>query len=465
MNACAVTTDHPSIICMKTSTLLPLLCFMALTCFADAPAVTWKAAAARAKITPDTLMWMAGYASRTKPADGTTLDLFAKTLVIEDTQQQRLVIVTLDLIGVPKSMRDDLSQRLAKEHGIEPAALLINASHTHSGPELRATRTDTTDEPNRRADEATAYTQQLEARIVSMVGDCLARLQPARLQYGYARCGFAMNRRTPKGTGYSNHPYPQGPVDHQVPVLRISDAKGAELALAFGYACHSTTLALQQFSGDYPGYAQQAVEAAHPGAVAMFINGCSGDQNPYPRGKVEQAETHGRSLASAVDAALATDLVELTGTLRVALEEIPLAYSPLPTQPQLADRAKSGSKLDAGHAGRLLSVLKERGSLPTHYPYPVQVLRIGDQLTLAALGGEVVVDYSLRLKREIQDAHVWVAGYSNDVMTYIPSLRVLKEGGYEAGDAMKWGSHPAPWSTNVEEQIVGTALRLRQGLK
>lgn len=410
-------------------------------------------------------MWMAGYASRTKPSDGTTLDLFAKTLVIEDPQAQRLVIVTLDLIGVPKSMREALSRRLSQEHGIKPAALLINASHTHSGPELRATRTDATDEPNRRAEEAEAYTQELENKIVAMVADCAGRLKQARLLYGRARCGFAMNRRTPGPKGYSNHPYLEGPVDHDVPLLRVVDAQGTELALAFGYACHNTTLGLQQFNGDYAGYAQQAVEAAHPGAVALFINGCSGDQNPYPRGKVEQAEVHGKSLASAVDAALATDLVELTGSIRSALEEIPLSYGALPTEPQLLERQKSSVKLDAGHAGRLLGVLRERGSLPSQYPYPVQVLRIGDQLSLVALGGEVVVDYSLRLKREIQDPHVWVAGYSNDVMTYIPSLRVLKEGGYEAGDAMKWGTHPAPWSDQVEEQIVSTVHRLRQGLK
>jgi hypothetical protein len=276
-----------------------------------------------------------------------------------------------------------------------------------------------------------------------------------------------MNRRTPSldGKSFSNHPYPQGPVDHQVPVLRATDAAGRELALAFGYSCHCTTLGLQQFNGDYAGYAQRTIESAHPGAVAMFVNGCSGDQNPYPRGKVEMAETHGRSLASAVDAALATNLQPLTGTVRSALEEIPLAYSATPSAEELGERQKSSSKLDAAHAGRLLGVLRSRGSLAKEYPYPVQVLRLGDQLTMVALGGEVVVDYSLRLKREIKDANVWVAGYSNDVMTYIPSLRVLKEGGYEAGDAMKWGTHPAPWSEQVEEHIVGTVHRLRKGLE
>ncbi len=451
---------------MRLPGLLLQIFFITVTAFAQPALPAWKAAATHARITPDTMMWMAGYASRSKPADGVTLDLYAKTLVIEDAHGERAAIITLDLIGVPKSMRDTLAARISQQHGIKPSALLINASHTHSGPELRSTRTDATDEPTVRAAEADAYTAKLESTLAGMVGDCISRLQPAHLRYSNARCGFAMNRRTPDAKGgYKNHPYPPGPVDHQVPVLQITDAAGKELAIAFGYACHNTTLGLQQFNGDYAGYAQQAIETEHPGIVALFVNGCSGDQNPYPRGKIEQAQTHGQSLASAVDAALATDLQELTGSLRSAYEEIQLAYGPTPTESQLIERQKSSNKLDAGYAGRLLGVLKERGSLPSQYPYPVQVLRLGNQLTLVALGGETVVDYSLRLKRDLKDANVWVAGYSNDVMTYIPSLRVLKEGGYEAGDAMKWGTHPAPWSENVEEQIVGTALRLRQTLE
>ena len=438
---------------------------IALSSFGANTPTAWKASAASAKITPETMMWMAGYAGRTKPAGGVTLDLFAKLLVLEDSKGQRLLMITMDLIGVPKSLHDSLAQRMEKEHGIKPAFFLINASHTHSGPELRATRTDTTDEPVRRETEAQAYTQKLEDTLVRLTGECIARLQPAHLQQSFARCGVAMNRRTPDGkAGYSNHPYPQGPVDHQVPVLRVTSADGKEIAISFGYNCHNTTLGLQQFNGDYAGYAQRELEAAHPGTVAMFVNGCSGDQNPYPRGTVALAEQHGRSLATAVEAALTTNLQEITGTLGAAYEEIPLAYSPVPNEQQLADRAKSTNKLDASHAGRLMSLLRERGSLPTQYPYPVQVLHIGDQLLMVTLGGEVVVDYGLRLKQELKSPLVWVAGYSNDVMTYIPSQRVLREGGYEAGGAMKWGSHPAPWSDQVEEQIISTVHRLNAKL-
>jgi len=429
------------------------------------PKLEWKAAAARIKITPDSMMWMAGFASRTKPADGVTLDLYAKAVVIQDETGGQLAVITLDLVGIPRMLRVEVAGAVEKAYGIKPAFLLLNASHTHSGPEVRAERTEPTDDQTRRAAEAITYTRQLAGKLVDLVGECRLRLQPARLDYGFARCGFAMNRRAPTPKGYVNRPYPPGPVDLQVPVLRIAGADNQNMAVIFGYACHNTTLPLLQFNGDYAGYAQQAIEAAHPSAVALFVTGCGGDQNPYPRGTLELAQAHGRSLATAVEAALKTDLRELTGAVRAAYEEIPLAYSRIPTRSELETRQKSAVTLEALYARRLLGVLDRNGSLPSAYPYPVQVLRFGDHLTLVALGGEAVVDYSLRLKREIADAHVWVAAYSNDVMTYIPSLRVLREGGYEAGDAIKWGTHPAPWSENVEDHIVGAVHRLRKTLE
>ena len=128
-------------------------------------------------------------------------------------------------------------------------------------------------------------------------------------------------------------------------------------------------------------------------------------------------------------------------------------------------RVTSDNKLDANLAKHLLGELDAGRELPVDYPYPVQVIRLGHDLTLVALGGEVVVDYSLRLQEEIADPVVWVAGYSNDVMTYIPSRRVWDEGGYEGGDAMKWKLFPARWRPDLEEVIVGAVHELRGELE
>jgi len=447
-----------------------LLCLLALTVSAPAQKpepMAWKAGAAGVKITPQQMLWMAGYASRTKPAEGVEQDLFAKALVLEDAAGGRFALVTLDLIGVPREMRLAVAARVEKEHGIPPERLALNASHTHSGPELRFKRLEGVDDPPRRQAEAKAYVEELETTLVGLVGTALKALAPAKVEFCEARCGFAMNRRTPDGRGgWRNFPNPAGPVDHQVPVLKVTGAEDREIAFVFGYACHCTTLGHQKFSGDYAGYAQAAIEKAHPGVVAMFMNGCSGDQNPYPRRTTELAATHGQTLATAVESALGTTPKPVGARLQAAYREIPLAYGKLPTRAELEVRQKGSDKLDAAHAGRVLARLNEEGELPQHYPYPVQVVRLGNELTWVMLAGEVVIDYALRFKREIRDPLVWVSAYTNDVPTYIPSRRVWEEGGYEGGDAMKWGHHPTPkWSGEVETHIADTVHELRRGLE
>jgi neutral ceramidase len=429
----------------------------------EAPA--WKAGAASAKITPEKSMWMAGYAARKKPSEGVELDLYAKAFVLTDQAGARFALITMDLIGVPRNLRLAVAERVKKEHGIEAANLAINASHTHSGPELRTSKVFGADDMAQREKEAAEYTARLEDTLVRLIGEAIHKSMPANLDFSTARCGVSMNRRTPDGKGgWNNFPNPNGPVDQTVPVLKASTTEGKDIAIIFGYSCHCTTLGHQKFSGDYAGYAQQEIEKAHPAAVAMFANGCSGDQNPYPRNTMELAQTHGKSLATSVQAALETHMQRLTGSIRAAYHEIPLAYDTIPTREQLLEEQKSPNKWMSTHGIRILQRIADDGPLPTTYPYPVQVLRLGNDLTWVMLGGEVVVDYSLRLKRDLKDPIVWVSGYTNDVMAYIPSLRIWQEGGYEAGGAMIYGSHPTRWSDKTEEHIVSTVMELRKEL-
>lgn len=387
---------------------------------ADAPAPSWKVGTAVAQITPQRRLHMSGYSSRKTPAEGTEQELFGKAIAIEDAQGQRVVFVTLDLIGVLAELRTTVAREVQQQFKLPPQQLLMNASHTHCGPAYGR-------------EDAKDYFDSLAKDLVKIVGQAIERLEPARLTYSQARCSVAINRRTPTERGFLNHPNPHGPVDHTVPVLAAHDGAGKLKAVVFGYACHNTTMGFYRWLGDYAGFAQEYFQADHPGVTALFMMGCGGDQNPYPRSELKYAKMHGRSLATAVEAALETNQRTLRhqrpvrGAIQAVMGTVDLEFS----DPKRAD-----------------------------FAYPVQVIRLGDDLMLVALGNEVVVDYSLRLKRELgkqEGPAIWVAGYSNVYDGYIPSRRVLLEGGYEA--------RSRPWKPELEARIIGKVHELVGQLK
>jgi hypothetical protein len=145
------------------------------------------------------------------------------------------------------------------------------------------------------------------------------------------------------------------------------------------------------------------------------------------------------------------------GPFAARLDLVSLPLDKLPTREQLQADSLSENIAIRGRALRLLKEWESNGKLADHYPhYPVQVWRLGNDLIWISLGGEVVVDYSLRLKRELGNSPpVWVTAYANDVMAYIPSVRVLKEGGYEADSSMIYYGFPTRWAPPVEERIIG----------
>ncbi len=446
--------------------VLAVFAYLAMPGFApvgagEAPGA-WKAGVATTVITPERSMWMAGYAARTKPSEGKVHDLRAKALALEDADGMRLVIVTTDLIGFPREFRDRLEKAVGERYRLGPENLLLSASHTHSGPELRAWRaTQTWDLPPEQVELGRKYADRLLGKLVELVGDALEDLAPAQLSYTHARAGFAMNRRRPTERGFVISPNADGPVDHDVPVLRVTGPDEELRVLLFGYACHNTTLSFYEFCGDYAGFAQQYVEETHPGTTAMFISGCGADQNPTPRRSLEWAQHHGRALANAVEAALESPARPVQGPLRAVLDEVTLELAEPPSVEDLKRQASSANNYERRHAKEVLKELEQKGRIATTYPYLIQVVGFGDDLTLVALAGEVVVDYSLRLKAELKGSPVWVAGYCNEVFGYVPSERVLREGGYEArGAVVYYSTTPTPFAPSVEELIVGKVHQL-----
>ena len=343
----------------------------------------------------------------------------------------------------------------AAQYGIERSRLMLNVSHTHTGPVVWPALSTMFDGPPAEEAKLREYAADLVEKLVTVIGKAIGDLSPADISFGFGEVGFAMNRREHTPTGVKIGVNPAGPRDHELPVLRVAAPDGRVRTILFAYACHNTTLGgeIYQLTGDYAGYAEARLETDYPGATAMFLSLCGGDQNPNPRGTLALAEQHGETMAAEVRRVLAGTLQPLRGALRTSyvVTSLPFATrpraeyeadlkNPKASTSQLRRAHKIVDAIDSGHEIRAVS-------------YPVQSIRFGRSLTLLALGGEVVVEYALRARREYKGEPLIVAGYSNSVMGYIPSERVLSEGGYEAVDNLIYYGQPGPFAPGVEDRV------------
>ena len=426
----------------------------------------FQAGVARVKITPPQPFWMSGYSSRTNQSMGVFQDLWSRALALRDPKGHRVVIVTSDLIGLHHSVSDAVFAQAKKRFKLDRADVLLCCSHTHSGPVVGLNLNvmfDFTAEDKQRVQE---YAAHLADNLVNVIGDALKDLAPARLATGHGSAGFAANRRRVKSSNVTMEPNPAGPVDHDVPVLKVTSPDGKLRAILFGYACHNTTIGgkgpkladFYKIHGDYAGQAEADLETLHPGAAAMFTILCGADQNPEPRSSFELAVQHGKTLGTEVERVTGTELRPVRGPIHSAFQSIQLDFAPHTRQTfeeeikKAGESKKTDSKFHIRRANLMLAAYDQ------HHPvrqtvYPVQAIRFGNDLTLIALGGEVVVDYQLRCKREFPNENLMAIGYANDVMCYIPSLRVLREGGYEVDTSMIYYGQPGPLAENVEEKI------------
>jgi neutral ceramidase len=442
-----------------------ILFALVLTARAPVPAAEdagWSFGTARARITPAKLFWMAGFAARTRPAEGTLDDLWTKVLALRAPDGGQAVIVAADVLGFPKATYEAIVSRLGRLHGLDRSRILLAASHTHSGPVLRGALPDIypLDDAQRALIEE--YTRAFEDAVVGAVGEALSRSSPAVLTAGEGKASFAVNRRTNREGDLpemlKRGESPRGPTDHSVPVLAVRAPDGSLRAVLLGYAAHTSALSGYLWSADYAGCAVRALESRYPGAQAMFFQGCGSDQSAAPRGTLERCRIMGEELAAAVAAALEGPMRPVAPRLRAAIELVPLEYE-RPSRAEL-EEAAAGGGYRARWAKRLLGVLDAGKTFPSVYPeYPVQVWKLGADQLLIALGGETCVDYSLLFKAKFGPT-TWVAGYSNDAMAYIPSRRIREEGGYQAGAFDVYGLPASRWAAGIEDRIAAAAGRL-----
>jgi hypothetical protein len=417
--------------------------------------------AARRDVTPAQPALLAGYGSRTAGHESVDARLWARALAIG--ADDPVVLVAVDNCGMPSAMADEVARRLAAEHKLPRSRVVVCATHTHSAPTLAGYAPVLWDERMSAEQEAhvARYTATLTDDLVAVAGSALKARQPARLSWTQGRVTFGGNRRALREGHWTGFGFQKdGPVDHSFPMLVARNLNGSILAIWMSYACHCTTCGTRNtINGDWAGFANQFVEEAHPEAVSLCTIGCGADVGPQPTGNIELARRHGHAVEKEVGRLLATELTPLSSPLEVRTADLALPLSSVPGKEHW-QREAAKPAFEGVHARRMLKQLDREGRLPDHVPYPVTVWAFGNQLAMIFLSGEVVVDYAVRLKQELDWTRIWINGWSNGVPCYIPSRRVLLEGGYEADFSMIYYDWPSRFDPRVEDVIVEGVRKL-----
>jgi len=409
-------------------------------------------------ITPGEPIRLVGYGSRTTESEGIEQRLKANALAIGGDAEWPAVLLAIDNLGVPAHVTDEVAARLKTRAGLPRERLVFCSTHTHCGPALSGTLgfifgAPIPEDQQGRIDR---YTRDLTDALEKVALEALADRKPGQLAWARGQVAFAANRRVLKdGRWVGFGVNPDGPVDHSLPVLRVTDPDGKLRAVLVGYACHCTTLGgeFNKVCGDWAGYACEAIERAHPGAVALVAIGCGADANPDPRRDLDDAKQHGAAVAREVERLLETRMAPLSTRIVAQYRRIELPFGPLPNREQLADQTKRRGA--EGYFARIMLERLDRGErLSETLTYPVQTWCFGDALAMVFLGGEVVVDYALRLNRECDAERLWVSAYSNDVPCYIASKRLMGEGGYEVDASMVYYGRPTRLAPEAEDRIV-----------
>ena len=390
----------------------------------------WRVGLAQTKITPSAPVPLAGYDTRTEPFTSVDLDLTAKALALVDRDGNRALLVTAEFLGFPAGLAERVCRRIGEQTGVPRKSILLNGSHTHAAPVVAPEMGWPPPGPS--AKPVAEYIAQVEDKLVLIARQSLADAKPARLAWGTGIAQFVVNRRQPSEKGIILGVNPRGIADRTVPVLRVEGAGGELRGIVFGAAAHAVTAGGKNLAvtGDYPGYAMAAVEQAFPGAQAMFVAGCAGDAAPFPRGSLEFARMHGKNLAAEVGRVLKEEMQPVQGPLRTEFRQVDLPLRRF-TPEQVKSMGENAPNWRRFFTDRALEIFKQGGELPRTYPAPFAVWQFGGSLTLVAFSGETVVDYATMAEQRLGPLNLWVAGYSNDLFGYLPSARLLSEGGYE----------------------------------
>lgn len=377
-----------------------------------------------------------------KPAD----KLFATALAIS-RNKQAVLLLCVDLCGFDESLVREIKQELYRRKGIPPAAVLINASHTHFAP---VTQAWTTWQPHNRLPDSTYLNQVVKPALLRAAENALEQMAPAAICFGRGKTAIGRNR----SNGGLETPY-----DDAVDVLKVESLDGKKNYVMVLAGCHPVfgTAGLQNYtiSSNYPGYMRQELEQKDAHTTALFMQGCAGDINP----RDSQPEVTGSKLAADARQVLGQEMQLLQGKLSFFMDTLQAPAAPWPRekivqfrQDNLREPGNVDMEKNVQWAGLMLRHY-DQGTMPRHMPVYIQTINIGDW-KLVGLSREVVTEYSTGIKNLWPGKLVSVAGYCNDVPSYLPAERHIRTSTYEGYNSALWYGQPSVFPDNIYELLL-----------
>ncbi|MEF3305870.1 neutral/alkaline non-lysosomal ceramidase N-terminal domain-containing protein [Paenibacillus sp. GYB003] len=391
--------------------------------------------AAKADITPTEPVPLAGFAVRgNKPFERIESDIYVKVLFFRqkdaDGTVRQAVVAAADLIWWGSDRMAGIRERLKARWGLGPERIVLNATHSHSGPQTCSTFHRMLGRAN------SAYVAFLEERLLEAIDSAAGNLEPVSIERGTGESRIGVQRRRYADGKVYGGPNPNGPMDPEVNVVRFRTEDGRTKALIVHYACHPITSTENEVSAEFAGYATERLEREHEGSVCLYLQGCCGDIAISKSSAPSEAATDrekmayfGEKLADTVSDVLASSMKPLAScALRGLYRTVPLKLLPLPDRERLAAVAAAGEPPYDEWASYMLERYDER---PAALGMEMTRLDVADGLTLLTMNAEVVVDYGLYMKR-LSAGNVLPVAYTNGMIGYVPTAEQHPYRGYES---------------------------------
>ena len=430
-----------------------------------------QAGYAQVNITPPIGIWMTGFAARARPADGVHDTLYAKALVVQSGDTQ-VALVALDLLQLDPAIVRSVREMVEDWTDIPPSHLLLNATHTHSGPAAY--------QFNAMGPMDESYCKHLGRQIATAVKLADDDLRPAGIRYGTSQARIGVNRRQRAADGSVRlGKSPDRPYDPTVHAMCVEWEDGRSVVL-FSHAAHPVILGGHNlhFSADYCGVACRVIEDAPEQTSAMFLQGCCGNINAdLGDGSFAHVESVGQSLgAAALEAVKSASPIEVDSV--GAIDEV--VQLPLQAPPSLEDADRQVEELE-GKLGKIdvsedpdgVSTRVARGMLDwairvraraahgnrgRHQPMAVQAVRIGD-IAFCGLEAETFIEIGREIAARSPFDATMCLGTTNGCIGYLPTAESYPEGGYEVTEAIKYYG-TLMWRPESAEVVTACAVRL-----